>query len=200
MATFPSLSAGDAGTEHSEGRVTWVWDGAKWNKQAQPVETNVVTLTDPTTPAGSLYSVSSNKIPVFSDLVSQRDANTWMVDSLEALDDCFDANGKFIGGIPISEAPPTEYEHGTLWFESEEDSLNLFIFYDPAGDKTGGWIPAAPPSTLEGRVSATEAALQQVETHLNTAQANIATLQAQIANLTSLLSAAEARIAQLEAS
>ena len=204
MATFPNLSSpDDIGTPHTEGRVTWVWDGAKWNKQAANVETNNVALKDPTAPAGA-FAVSSNKIPTFSNLQSQFDANTWMVDSLGALDDTFDDAGKFIGGIPVSVDPPTEYEHGTLWFESDEDSLTLFVFYDPVGDGSGGWIPAAPPSTLEGRVSATEAALEQVETNLNTTQLDVTGVKADLVEaintLNTRLSTIESRLDALEAS
>ena len=128
MATFPPLTPGDSGTEHTEGRVTWVWDGDKWNKQAAQVETDDVNLTDPTNPASGSYSIAApNRIPGFLNLVSQKDANSWMVDSLEALDDCYDSDGKIIAGIPVSLTPPTEKEHGSLWFESDADSLNLFI-------------------------------------------------------------------------
>lgn len=203
MATFPPLSPDDTGTPHTEGRVTWVWDGAKWNKQAPNVETSGVALTDPTAPAGA-FNVSSNKIPDFVNLQSQFDANTWMVDSLGALDDAFDGDGKVIAGIPVSVDPPTEYEHGTLWFESDEDSLSLFLFYDPVGDGSGGWIPAAPPSTLEGRVSATEAALEQVESNLNITQLDVTGVKSDLADaistLTSRLDSIEARLTTLETS
>ena len=204
MATFPIYTQPeDIGKDHTEGRVTWVWDGAKWNKQAPNVETDNVALKDPTAPAGA-FTVSSNKIPGFVDLVSQFDANTWMVDSLGALDDAYDGNGKVIAGIPISVDPPTEYEHGTLWFESDEDSLTLFIYYDPVGDLSGGWIPAAPPSTLEGRVSATEAALEQVETNLNITQLDVTGVKADLVEaintLNTRLETIESRLDALEAS
>jgi hypothetical protein len=61
-------------------------------------------------------------------------------------------------GVIISDSPPTSTRNGDLWFDSEPDSLSMFINYDPFG--TGGtWIPASPPVSLDGINSTIDAAL-----------------------------------------
>ena len=40
-----------------------------------------------------------------------------------------------------------------FWFDNSEDVMQLFIWHKDSD----AWIPVAPPTTLEGRVSAGEA-------------------------------------------
>jgi hypothetical protein len=48
--------------------------------------------------------------------------------------------------------------NGSLWFDNTQDTMQLFVFHS-ASD---AWIPVAPPTTLEGRVSEGEALQAQI--------------------------------------
>ena len=57
------------------------------------------------------------------------------------------------GGVVISEDPPDDPDNGMFWFDNSEDVMQLFIWHTDSD----AWIPVAPPTTLEGRVSTGEA-------------------------------------------
>ena len=72
------------------------------------------------------------------------------------------ANGKI---VTISTTAPADPNDGDLWFDSSEDALSLFIYYKASI----AWVPAAPPSSLSGRV--TEGEQTQAEIIVNLLQA-----------------------------
>jgi len=48
--------------------------------------------------------------------------------------------------------------NGSLWFDNSEDTMQLYVWHEDSD----AWIPAAPPTTLEGRVGAGEATQQAI--------------------------------------
>ena len=73
--------------------------------------------------------------------------------ALNILDKKFE-DGDIVAGIHVGENPPIEYVDGTLWFDSSEDALSLFIYYQPDGYADGAWIPAAPPVSAIEEINA----------------------------------------------
>jgi len=67
-------------------------------------------------------------------------------------------------------------EQGDLWFESDTD-LALFIYYN------NQWIPAAPPSSVEGRVAAGEAAQAEIQQKLGEVVGDLASLENKVSAL-----------------
>ena len=60
-----------------------------------------------------------------------------------------------------SELPDMEEDavnNGSLWFDNSEDTMQLFVYHSDSS----AWLPVAPPTTLEGRVSAGEATQAEV--------------------------------------
>jgi hypothetical protein len=150
MANFPIPPYGD--DTHVEGDVTWKYDGEKWVKQSPTITTTRVELADPAHPA-QVLGVPQAIPDVPDDTKSQYDVNRWFVSALTALDDKFE-DGDIIAGIHVGENPPIEYVDGTLWFDSSEDALSLFIYYQPDGYADGAWIPAAPPVSAIEEINA----------------------------------------------
>ena len=70
------------------------------------------------------------------------------------------------GGVAISSDAPLDPDNGMFWFDNTESVMQLFIWHEGSE----AWIPVAPPTTLEGRVStgeATQAAIiEQVQESL----------------------------------
>lgn len=62
------------------------------------------------------------------------------------------------GGVAISTDPPNDPDNGMFWFDNTEDVMQLFIWHTDSD----AWVPVAPPTTLEGRVSAGEAIQQAI--------------------------------------
>ena len=62
------------------------------------------------------------------------------------------------GGVAISPSPPSDPDNGMFWFDNTEDVMQLFIWHTDSD----AWIPVAPPTTLEGRVTAGEATQQAI--------------------------------------
>ena len=66
--------------------------------------------------------------------------------------------------VDLSPIPPTRPDRpdgpndGDLWFDTSPDELTLYVY----SEDSGAWIPAAPPTTLEGRVSENEALQIQI--------------------------------------
>jgi hypothetical protein len=51
--------------------------------------------------------------------------------------------------IHVGDTPPSDPDEGNLWWDSDADEMTLFIYvYDAYG--TGMWLPAAPPTSLDG--------------------------------------------------
>ena len=142
MATFPPIA--ENGDPHVEGNNTWIYQDGAWLKQSPQVSTDNVALFDPTNPADSLTAYPQTLPEIPDQMASQYDVNRWFVNALTHLDTQFE-DGDFVAGISVSEDPPDDAVNGTLWFDSSEDSLSLFLYYNPNEDGNGIWIPAAPP-------------------------------------------------------
>jgi hypothetical protein len=59
------------------------------------------------------------------------------------------------------EAPDPEEDevgNGSLWFDNSQDTMQLYVWHEDSD----AWIPVAPPTTLEGRVSQGEATQQAI--------------------------------------
>ena len=57
------------------------------------------------------------------------------------------------GIVSVQDTPPLTPETGSLWYDTEDDELTLYIY-------TGAeWVPAAPPVSLDGINSTIDAAL-----------------------------------------
>jgi hypothetical protein len=59
------------------------------------------------------------------------------------------------------EAPDPEEDevgNGSLWFDNSQDTMQLYVWHEDSD----AWIPVAPPTTLEGRVSTGEATQQAI--------------------------------------
>ena len=54
---------------------------------------------------------------------------------------------------PVRPDRPSGPNDGDLWFDTSPDELTLYVY----SADSGAWIPAAPPTTLEGRVAENEA-------------------------------------------
>ena len=150
MANFPIPPYGP--DTHVEGDITWKYDGEKWVKQAPKITTLDVDLADPTNPATAL-GVPQAIPDVPTDTTTQFHVNKWFVSALNILDKKFE-DGDIVAGIHVGENPPIEYVDGTLWFDSSEDALSLFIYYQPDGYADGAWIPAAPPVSAIEEINA----------------------------------------------
>jgi len=75
-------------------------------------------------------------------------------------------NGKV---VTISTESPANPNDGDLWFDSSENSLTLFIYYEASS----AWVPAAPPSTLEGRIEEGEETQREILQDLDQAKTDI---------------------------
>ena len=141
MAQFPVPPNTDGDT-HEEGGVSWVFDGEKWVKQDPTITTGDIELTDPTHPAN--LSTNPSTLPIIpADTTTQFGANKYFMSALSHLDD-------LVRGIHVGDTPPSEYNNGTLWFDSTDEELTLYMFYDPDNNGIGVWVPASPPTSLDG--------------------------------------------------
>jgi hypothetical protein len=75
------------------------------------------------------------------ELTNQLKVNRFLWDKIQALD--------VAGGVVISDQAPEKPENGMLWFDNNQDVMQLFIWHKDSD----AWITVAPPTTLEGRVS-----------------------------------------------
>ena len=151
MANFPPVA--ENGDPHVEGNNTWIYQDGAWLKQSPTVSTEDVALADPTNPADTLTAYPQALPEIPDTMGSQYDVNRWFVDALTSLDTRFE-DGDFIAGISVGEDPPDNAVNGTLWFDSSEDSLTLFLYYNPNEDGSGIWIPAAPPISAIEEINA----------------------------------------------
>jgi hypothetical protein len=86
----------------------------------------------------SRYKPNGKALPPSDGLKSQKDLNEWLYASLLSIE-----GG---GAISVGQIPPMPSEKGMLWFSTNEDELTLFIYVDDQS----GWVPAAPPVSLDG--------------------------------------------------
>jgi hypothetical protein len=92
------------------------------------------------------------------ELTNQLKVNRWLWDRIQELD-------LKAGGVAISDEAPEDPENGMFWFDNSEDVMQLFIWHKDSD----AWIPVAPPTTLEGRVSTGEATQQAIIAQINIA-------------------------------
>ena len=71
--------------------------------------------------------------------------------------------------VTISTDAPLTPIDGDLWFDSSEDTLTLFIYYAASS----AWVPASPPSTLEGRIEEGEETQREILADLDQAKDDI---------------------------
>jgi hypothetical protein len=57
------------------------------------------------------------------------------------------------GIVSVQDKPPLTPQTGSLWFDTEDDELTLYIY------EGGAWVPAAPPVSLDGINATIDAAL-----------------------------------------
>ena len=88
------------------------------------------------------FDVSVSKGTVHQDSVVK-------IRAFEAVDD-FDPNSIRIVGI--STIPPSDPNDGDLWYDNTEDTMQLYVYHH----ESDAWVAAAPPSTLDNRVTAGE--------------------------------------------
>ena len=71
-----------------------------------------------------------------------------------------------VGSVDISDSPPSDNKEGDLWFDNEEDVMQLAIFHEGSD----AWVPVAPPTTIVERVTKGEstqlAIIDQIEESL----------------------------------
>lgn len=85
------------------------------------------------------------------------------------------------GGVAISTDPPEDPENGMFWFDNTEDVMQLFIWHTDSD----AWVPVAPPTTLEGRVTAGEATQQAIIAQIQVSLEEQASLRNKIGELES---------------
>ena len=90
------------------------------------------------------------------ELNTQLKVNRFMWEKIQELD-------LKAGGVAISDEAPADPENGMFWFDNSEDVMQLFIWHEDSD----AWLPVAPPTTLEGRVSAGEATQQAIIAQIN---------------------------------
>ena len=107
----------------------------------------------------SRYKQHGRALPPSDGLKSQKDLNEWVYSVLLS----YDADGS---KISVGQIPPMPTEVGMLWFSTNDDELTLFIYVDDQS----GWVPAAPPVSLDG----INTAIANVDAELMKVNANIA--------------------------
>ena len=107
----------------------------------------------------SVYRKHNRALPPSDGLKNQKDYNEWVYAVLLS----FDADGS---KISVGQIPPMPTEVGMLWFSTNEDELTLYIYVDDQS----GWVPAAPPVSLDG----INTAIANVDAELMKVNANIA--------------------------
>jgi hypothetical protein len=114
------------------------------------------------------------------ELTNQLKVNRWLWDRIQELD-------LKAGGVAISDEAPEDPENGMFWFDNSEDVMQLFIWHKDSD----AWIPVAPPTTLEGRVSTGEATQQAIIAQINIALEEQNTLRNKVADVEQAVDALE---------
>ena len=102
------------------------------------------------------------RLPDPTGLRTQKDLNEWIYESLLL------GNSK----VTVAEFPPEDAEIGDLYFCNEESDLTLYIYLSEAD----GWVPAAPPVSLDGiqsEISELQASVIRVDTALADVQSGL---------------------------
>ena len=87
--------------------------------------------------------------------VQYESGSTMKIRLFEAVDDFDPASIRI---VDIAIAPPEKPNNGDLWFDNTEDTMQLQVYHHDSD----AWISAAPPSTLDSRVSASEVLQAQI--------------------------------------
>jgi len=104
---------------------------------------------------------------------TQLKANRFMWEKIQELD-------LKAGGVAISPDAPDNPDNGMFWFDNTEDVMQLFIWHKDSD----AWIPVAPPTTLDARVSAGEATQQAIITQIQQSLDDQARIVAKVEELT----------------
>lgn len=84
------------------------------------------------------------------------------------------------GIVSVQDKPPQTPQTGSLWFDTEDDELTLYLY-------TGSeWVPAAPPVSLDGINATIDAALvvqNDLKTRITEGESKQKTLQNKVAAL-----------------
>ncbi len=67
--------------------------------------------------------------------------------------------------VDIDDEPPVEPKEGNLWFDNNEEDMTLRVYQE----ESEAWIPVAPATTVEGRVSAGEATQRAIQITIDNA-------------------------------
>ena len=115
--------------------------------------------------------VTENNQPMFAGraddgIRNQKDANWYLLNLIEGLPDCV-----------ISDRTPEDPKEGDLWFDNSEDVMQLFIFHEDSD----AYVPVAPPTTLEGRVTTGETTQQAIIKQIQQSLADQSELEGRIA-------------------
>jgi len=66
---------------------------------------------------------------------------------------------KSIRIVDITTAPPQDPKNGDLWYDNTEDTMQLYVYHH----ESDAWVAAAPPSTLDDRVTAGELLQSEIQ-------------------------------------
>jgi hypothetical protein len=147
-ANYKIIPNAPAGTTNQQDANLWGFGSAFDNFDAAiPVPTGVL---------------PPNPLPGFID---NYDGRLWFNSSSDDLTLYVYKNKQWVPTFPpitfvnLSPTPPVRPDRpdgpndGDLWFDTSPDELTLYVY----SEDSGAWIPAAPPTTLEGRVAENEA-------------------------------------------
>jgi len=113
-----------------------------------------LTTGDIETDPNSTFAVDPND-PKYDGLDNQLLVNRFFAEEIEG-----------VGSVDISDSPPSDNKEGDLWFDNEEDVMQLAIFHEGSD----AWVPVAPPTTIVERVTKGEstqlAIIDQIEESL----------------------------------
>ncbi len=152
--TYKIIPNAPTGTTNQEGANQWAFGSCFDNFDAAiPIPTGIL----PPQP--------------LAGFIDNYDGRLWFNSDPEVLTLYVYKNGDWIPAAPsvgvfvnLSPIPPTRPDRpdgprdGDLWFDTSPEELTLYVY----SEASGAWIPAAPPTTLEGRVSEAEAIQIQI--------------------------------------
>ena len=129
---FPDLTPGqDIGTPHTEGQITWIWDGEKWSKASASLPDTIQTskVITESEIQNQLIGHVSRIISDYDTISNQKEANSWISESVKRFDEVYSQTGEFLGGITFGTTEPDEYDIGTLWYiTSPLEEKGLYIY------------------------------------------------------------------------
>ena len=102
--------------------------------------------------------------------------------------------------IFVGENPPSDPDEGNLWWDTDPDELTLYIYvYDAYGQ--GQWVPAAPPTSLDGINATINTALaiqEDLLSRVSEGETTQATLQTTVADALDTQNTLKNRVISLE--